>query len=396
MILPKYLPLKLSGLLAAVAFAALAPLPSTEAAPANKSAAATSPGQLLESEPLDSEFSLDQAGKAFAIRYTSTNGITGKGIVEVTGAIFLPKGKAPAGGWPIIAWAHGTVGVGDDCAPSANPRSERDSTYLNSWLDQGYAIVATDYQGLGSPGPHPYLDTRAEAYSTLDSVRAALSGQYDLANKVVIVGQSQGGGAAFATAGTAPQYAPDVHVLGTVATGLPNLEAAAAMTPSADDANKPDHRIAYLLYIAAAAEEIDPNIDPEKALTPKAMAVYDQATGTCIADMEKAVVDAGLTQTNSFKGDFWKRYGRTIANINYPTLQIATPVFVGTGADDIDTPAAAQTALVQKACAAGSIIEAHVYPGLDHSGAVNGSFQDSRQFVARLLAGEKIAGNCPS
>jgi aryl-alcohol dehydrogenase-like predicted oxidoreductase len=63
------------------------------------------------------------------------------------------------------AWAHGTIGTADVCAPSWAGRSERDITYLNHWLDQGYAVLASDYQGLGTPGGHPYLTTRPEAYS---------------------------------------------------------------------------------------------------------------------------------------------------------------------------------------------------------------------------------------
>ena len=100
----------------------------------------------------------------------------------------------------MLAWAHGTVGIADICAPSWQARSYRDVRYLNEWLSQGFAIVATDYQGLGTPGAHPYLKVRPEAYSVLDSVRAVLKDVAGLANKIVIIGQSQGGGAAFATA----------------------------------------------------------------------------------------------------------------------------------------------------------------------------------------------------
>ena len=84
-------------------------------------------------------------------------------------------------------------------------------------------MVATDYQGLGTPGPHPYLATRPEAYSVLDSIRAVRQAFAGLADKIVIVGQSQGGGAAFATAGIAPEYAPELGIRGTVATGVPYL-----------------------------------------------------------------------------------------------------------------------------------------------------------------------------
>src|SRR6185437_4012348 len=77
------------------------------------------------------------------------------------------EGPPPAGGWPLVAWAHGAVGAAAACAPSFRDRSERDVKYLKSWLTAGFAIVAADYQGLGPAGGHPYLATRPEAYGVL-------------------------------------------------------------------------------------------------------------------------------------------------------------------------------------------------------------------------------------
>lgn len=381
-----------AAVLAAFGLAAATPALAAQA-PAAQAAPAPAAGALIESGPLAPEFGLDGAAQAFAIRYGSTDGVVGSGTVPVTAALFIPKGTPPAGGWPLIAWAHGTVGIGDDCAPSRNPRSARDRTYLDHWLGEGYAIVATDYQGLGGPGPHPYLNSRAAAYSTLDAVRAVLGGDFGLANKVLLVGQSQGAGAAFATAGYAADYAPDVNVRGTIATGLPNLAVAGAT--SGGDGDKVDRLIAYLLYIASAAEQIDPRYDPTAVLTDRAMPLYRRAADTCVVDMFGAVVEAGLTRANSFKTDFWRAYAPMLTHAGYPTLHIATPVFIGTGAEDVDTPAAMQKSVVDGACDAGSTIEWHVYPGLDHSGTVNRSFTDSRLFAQHVMAGHAIAGICP-
>src|SRR5699024_3665556 len=94
-------------------------------------------------------------------------------VVASTAAVFLPTGDAPAGGWPVLAWAHGTVGLGDECTPSAQNRSPRDTGYLNHWLDQGYAVVASDYAGLGTPGLMSYLNGSVTASNVIDSVAAA-------------------------------------------------------------------------------------------------------------------------------------------------------------------------------------------------------------------------------
>ncbi|BBC78863.1 signal peptide-containing protein [Acetobacter orientalis] len=78
-------------------------------------------GTILEKAPLPAALSLPHAGPAYRITYLSTNGITQNGLVPVTAEVILPAGKAPKGGWPIVAWAHGTVGINNKCAPSLSP-----------------------------------------------------------------------------------------------------------------------------------------------------------------------------------------------------------------------------------------------------------------------------------
>ena len=80
------------------------------------------PGSPIDRVPLAAELSLDEAAEAYRFLYSTTNQ---HGAAVSTAALFLPAGDAPEGGWPVIAWAHGTTGLGDDCAPSAQPRSAR-------------------------------------------------------------------------------------------------------------------------------------------------------------------------------------------------------------------------------------------------------------------------------
>ncbi|HIH5534586.1 TPA: alpha/beta hydrolase family protein [Klebsiella oxytoca] len=133
--------------------------------------------------PLSAENGLSEAAKQYFLRYPSHSGVNGKTAREDTAAVFIPFGATPEGGWPVVVWAHGTVGVANHCAPSLNPRSDRDKQYLNTWLSLGYAVVAPDYAGLGSSGLHHYLNARGEAWSVLDSVRAALK-QFPLKNEL--------------------------------------------------------------------------------------------------------------------------------------------------------------------------------------------------------------------
>ncbi|HJS84260.1 MAG TPA: lipase family protein [Acetobacteraceae bacterium] len=355
------------------------------------------PGRMVRREPLEPTLGLAQAGPQFRILYSSTDGIDGKTPVAVSGAFFAPKGTPPQAGWPLIAWAHGTTGVADICAPSWQARSYRDVRYLNTWLEQGYAVVATDYQGLGTPGPHPYLAVRPEAYSVLDSARAVLKAFPDVANRIVLVGQSQGGGAAFASAGIAPAYAPELGIRGTVATGVPYPSSRWLNPPRPSDPDRPDPTIAYLLYLGLFAQQITPALAPADLFSRRALPVFELARTTCIGPLTSDVLSAGLTRANAFAGvgaGFHAAMERMLPALMYTTLKLPEPVFIGTGQDDHDVPPASQLALVKESCAAGTVVEAHLYAGLNHSATVNASLKESLPFVRKVLAGEPITPVC--
>ncbi|UUE94510.1 alpha/beta hydrolase [Comamonas thiooxydans] len=351
----------------------------------------STPGVPLRKEPLPTPLGLAGAGAQFRVLYGSTSGVDGKTPVAVSGAVFVPKGEAPAEGWPIVAWAHGTVGVADALAPSWHGRSYRDVQYLNAWLNAGFAVVATDYEGLGVAGLHPYMDMRSEAYSVLDSVRAALKNIPLLSNRIVIVGQSQGAGAAFATAGFAPQYAPDLHILGTVATGVPYPTSDVRAAAQFYDQKGPLG--SYMLYTVLTAMEASPGLKASDVLTDKALPLLDLARIKHIALLQADIDSVGLTWADSFKpGGLAKIWGRKAAE--YPTFKLQQPLFVGSGTIDLMAPPQMQRRLVQDACKAGTIVEVHLYPGLGHDETVNASLKDSIPFVRKLLAGQPIAPIC--
>jgi dienelactone hydrolase len=124
-----------------------------------------------------------------------------------TALVFTPKTAPPVGGWPIIAWAHGTTGGADNCAPTRMTTDALTENMISKFLADGYVIVAPDYEGLGEPSGkeyHPYLNVKSAAYSVIDAVVATKNWLGSKAsNKWVVAGVSQGGHAALATA----QYA---------------------------------------------------------------------------------------------------------------------------------------------------------------------------------------------
>ncbi len=333
------------------------------------------PGALLRQEPVPDHLELTNAAKGLRVLYTSTDGIDRKTAIAVSGAIYFPKGTVPVGGWPIVAWAHGTTGTGDVCAPSWMTRGKRDTDYLNAWLAQGYAIVASDYQGLGTPGGHPWMAVRPEGWSVLDSVRSALRAFPELANAVVIVGQSQGSHAALSAAGLARGYAPTLKIRGTVATGVAGPQYAASRRTST-----------FLFLILHKFQVMDPTFQPSDYLTEAGMRGYAAAATTCVRPGPAVPLDDVLK--------VWPDRAKVAAVEDWPTLRFRHPVFVGIGLADTAALPAFQYGTAAAACRAGSIVETHYYPGQDHGGAVNASLVDSVPFVKKLFAGQPLAGNC--
>ena len=114
-------------------------------------------GTVLSVAPLDPSLWVPGTGRGYRLTYVSRNGSGAK--AATSGEVLLPAGTAPAGGWPVISWAHGTSGLADACAPSRVGPAEkaRDFSYLATWMRQGYAFVGTDYAGLGTAGLPAYL-----------------------------------------------------------------------------------------------------------------------------------------------------------------------------------------------------------------------------------------------
>ena len=352
------------------------------------------PGKLIRTMTQPPETSLAEAGQAMRLLYSSTNGLgEAKTPIAVSGTLFLPRGEAPAGGWPLIAWAHGTVGIADICAPSNRPRSDRDQKYLNHWLSQGYAVVASDYQGLGTPGGHPYLATRPAAYSVLDSIRAVQGDPaLNIGKPVVLVGQSQGGGAAFATAGEAATYAPELDIRGTVATGTPYFTNDTA--PAVRDPEAVSGLLTYSMYIMYLAEQADPLFKIADYASLPARPFFESTRTQCLMDTWTKIEAEKMSQATMFTNDPTPAMAKFFPLMAYSSLKVKGPVFMGTGGKDADVPPAGQERLFKDACAAGSVIQHKVYPDLDHSGAVNGSLADSTPFVKKAFAGEALTGNC--
>jgi len=185
---------------------------------------AGAPGTLIRQEAM-SGAPLD--AKSYRVLYRST-GLKGEPIA-VSGVVIVPDGPALPAGRPIVAWAHPTTGIVPHCAPSLAHFFFQQVQGLREMVERGWVVAATDYPGLGTPGPHPYLVGESEGRAVLDSVRAAqfLAGK-GAVNRVALWGHSQGGQAVLYAGTLAGTYAPELEVVGA-AVAAPATELGALM-----------------------------------------------------------------------------------------------------------------------------------------------------------------------
>ena len=188
-----------------------APIPAPAGLPAFYSVPQPLPttvGKLSKSQPVTAT---GLHGTMYRVMYVSQT--VQNQAIPVTGLIAVPNGKPPAGGWPVVSWAHGTNGMADSCAPSLDPTSTWRS--LNVLLGQGWEVTASDYQGEGTPGLMPYIAGVSAARNTIDIVRAARDMPVAHASEHYVVwGHSEGGQTAMFNLTSARAYAPELKLKG--------------------------------------------------------------------------------------------------------------------------------------------------------------------------------------
>ncbi|WP_107984347.1 lipase family protein [Rhodococcus sp. OK519] len=192
--------------------------PRTTATPTSETAAPPDPadrGVVVSAEPFTGTGLTGQR-----ILYRSTSGIDGRGT-EVSGTVFVPPGQAPPGGWPVVSLGHPTTGLLDECAPSRHPDLLGSAGLVRDLLARGFVVSATDYEGLGTDGPHPYLEPITAAYNMIDAVRAARMLVPDASPRWAAIGVSQGGQASWAAAERAGQYGDGLEFVGSASLSPP-------------------------------------------------------------------------------------------------------------------------------------------------------------------------------
>jgi acetyl esterase/lipase len=318
--------------------------------------------------------------------YTST-GIDGK-TVAVSGDVAVPKGKAPKGGWPVISWAHGTVGIADTCAPSKiGTQLNYDSKLLNSWLKAGYAVVRTDYEGLGVPGvTHPYLIGVSEGRSVLDMVRAARKLDARIGKNVLIAGHSQGGHAALWANALAKKYTPDLKVRGTLALApASHLGEQGSLLASL---SSPGGITGLAAMIIRGIDVAQPSLDVPNLLSANAKALYPRVDTVCLSDLTEATSFGGLAPADLFVPGANLSGLVAALNKNDPEdLKLSGRVQIEQGTTDTTVFKPFTDQLVAAVKGRGATVTYKTYNGVDHGGVVTKSApaRDATKFVTHEL-----------
>lgn len=327
-------------------------------------------GQLVRSEPYNSS-EIPAGAKAWRILYTTTRDqgqpAVASGLVIAPDSA-LTNGGGGSGARPskVIAWAHGTTGFAPGCAPSVLPNGLAAGAMMiqDRVIAQGWTLVASDYVGLGTKGPHPYLVGQGEGRSVLDAVRAAHQLQeVSLAQETVVWGHSQGGHAALWTGVLAPSYAPDVKIDGVAA-----LAPASNLPGLIDNLGNITGGDVFGSFVIAAYAAVYPDVHTSAIVRPGARILAEEMANRCLA--EKSVLVSVLTAISLDKS-IWTdnpntgAFGQRLKE-NVPSGPIPLPLLIMQGAADGLVNPAAQAGYVKARCEAGHQVDFRTYAGLGH------------------------------
>lgn len=331
--------------------------------------------------------------------------------VQATSLVFTPNTPPPVGGWPIVVWAHGTTGVADVCAPSKAALADSTKDLISKLLAAGYVVVAPDYEGLGTPGIHPFLNVKSEAFSITDAVVATRNylSQRNLltSKKWVTVGHSQGGHAALGAA----QYASraQLEYKGTVAVAPASNLGFILIAGEQSVANATlDKKISmyaqldtYTALVTAGIRNTQPTFDYPQVFTPQISSIAQQAETICSGPLGQAF-GAGMTQYVTEHNGTLDGYTRTQPNFMAVPLvktfldkdsqplqvKVTTPIIIYQGLADSTVPKVATDILISNATVVGTKINSYVTGNWDHGTAMSSNVDNIVGNVQSLLAAQ--------
>ncbi|MGB6180089.1 MAG: lipase family protein [Rhodococcus sp. (in: high G+C Gram-positive bacteria)] len=306
------------------------------------------------------------AARSVTVRYRSTSGADGS-PTEVSGIVLVPRGDPPPGGWPVVSIGHATTGTDSRCAPSTHLGLLGMLTTVIPFLARGYVVTMSDYQGLGTPGPHPYLDSTTAGYNVIDAVRAARQVEPAASDAWVGYGVSQGGQAVWAANERAEQYGTGLRLLGTI-----SISPATDISPVVDgmqDGTLTTEQIIVLPSLIAGLAVVHPDLQPTDYVRGplyerrSVFAACEGENNGLLAEIADEVVPADYAPVDGAAAD---RLRNWLTDAGVPRVPASAPMLVGYGELDQLTLPDWTRAAVDRACEMGETIQLLEAPGQGH------------------------------
>jgi pimeloyl-ACP methyl ester carboxylesterase len=312
--------------------------------------------------------------------------------IAVSGVVVGPA-ASDGSARPVLSWAHGTTGLGDQCAPSRTYTGGGgiETILAIGVVSLGFTFVATDYEGLGTPGVHPYLVGQSEGRGVLDIVRAAaqIEGTGATADSpVAIFGHSQGGHAALMAAELATAYAPELAIVGTVAVAPPgDLALIERGTSAAGEMLAGGFGMMLDAGFAAAY----PDLPADALVSPEGLDVLEAIGEVCTAEAFGLAADATGVQRDGTENPDWL----AVFEANSPgNVAPSAPVLIiHGGADDVVPPLLSELVEADY-CALDVQVQRTVYPDADHGSVVTQGLAEAQAWITARLAGEPAPTTC--
>lgn len=317
--------------------------------------------------------------------------------IPVSGVVIVPAIPAPEGGRVVVSWAHPTTGSAAACGPSLdmNPFSLIEG--LDDLLASGYAVAATDYQGMGLEGESSYLLGETEGNNVLDAVRAAKNlPDSGIGSDLLLWGHSQGGQAALFAAQQASSYAPELSLKG-VAVAAPAADLIALMDDDIIAASGVTIASYAIPAMTAAYSDRYALADLQGLLTPEGLAATSQIADLCLSTQAKEVHAIADPLVGSFvtsdpsTTEPWK----TILTENSAgAAPITVPVYIAQGLGDTLVVPKATDGYVDLLCAAGSHVTYDTFDGVTHQLIALTAAPVVSLWFAGVLNGDPGKDNC--
>jgi len=357
------------------------PLPLTKFYDTPHPLPAGKPGDLIRSASFE-QYELPLSVSAIRLLYHSRSA-TGEDVAA-SGIVLTPYGKEPpAGGWPVIAWAHGASGVARSCAPSLM-RNVGHGPFLSMYVGLGYAVVATDYTGLGTDFRNAFSDGPSNATDLIASIPAARAAMPQLGARWILISEAEGNLAAVAVAEKENEIRDPGYLGSIVISGVAGANELYGHSPLGSSS-------LMLTSLAYGIKTVYPQFQVADMLTEKGLALYHQIEQTCWEAGTGAELSSSQTvktgwEDNLFVRQYFARNGLAQTRAYGPILVVSS---------DADQTVAPTAQTIARMCKVGDSVQWQHYPKVDPGQVIGDSVRDQISWIEARLAGRLPATTCP-